>query len=314
MRWYVWCGLTSVVVACGQSRSHSGAPGVRGGRDATAGKDGSAALGGSDGGAASGSGGATSSDSGKSSGGERATAGSGAGLAGIGGVGANAGSAGAESGVAGTPAATGGVATGGSGGDGAAGEGGAAPDFACRGLTACGCGCCADSNPKVTCYYPEYGDDLAAIDEADDLASMSPDCETAGCSAGLHYVCCVTPSEAREGKYTASLTVDGRIFIMHEDPNGLYCRLLWLAPSPDGAGDYPNVDLPEGYWLQQPLEAACDDTAFAQGSAGALGRITITPSCTLDFDLSVAFGYKPDGIEIERLVASDLPVDGLVCP
>jgi hypothetical protein len=314
MRWLAWCGLACAVTACGQSRSRPAAQRAGDGSGAASGTNGSAAASGSEGSVTSGSGGATASDAGKSAGGARATAGSGAGLAGVGGAGASSGSAGAESGTAGTPAAAGGVATGGSGGDGAAGDGdgGAAPDFVCRGLTACGCGCCADSSPKVTCYYPEYGDDLVAIKDADDLASMSPDCENAGCSAGIHYVCCATPSEARAGEYTAYVTPEGGIAIMHMDPNHVFCRFLSLAPG--GPDAYPNVELPEGYSLEQPIEAACNDTAYQQGSVGALGHVTITPSCTLNLDVSVAFGYRPDAIEVERLVTSDLPVDGLVCP
>ena len=217
---------------------------------------------------------------------------------------------------AGGQGGTSGAATGGSDVAGEAGAGGApdGPDFVCDTFTACGCGCCGGSTPRLTCYYPEYGDDLAAIARDDRAASMSPSCDNAGCSLGQEYVCCVKPPASREGEVGATLNTSGLLVIHHEDPNRSYCRSLFLSTTPDGAASFENLELPEGYWLQYGTEFACGDTGFSRPAFGVMGSITLSAECKVDVDVTLVFGTRASEVETERVVAHDVVVDGLTCP
>src|SRR5262249_39769507 len=156
---------------------------------------------------------------------------------------------------------------------GEAGAGGEPPDFACDTITACGCGCCGGATPKVTCYYPEYGDDLATITRDDKATAMSPNCENAGRSLRQGDGRCVKPRERRGGHAGALVNPSGVLVIHHEAPNGLFCRSLFLLPMPDGAATFANLELPEGYWLQYGVEFSCNDTGFSRPAFGVLGSI-----------------------------------------
>lgn len=56
--------------------------------------------------------------------------------------------------------------------------------------TACGCGCCQDTEPIQECLYHSKGDDLNKIIEADKNLSQSPQCAVMGCSRPVKYIYC----------------------------------------------------------------------------------------------------------------------------
>lgn len=56
--------------------------------------------------------------------------------------------------------------------------------------TACGCGCCDESNSSERCLYKANGDDLNKIIEEDQNLKNSPQCASVGCGLGTTYKYC----------------------------------------------------------------------------------------------------------------------------
>ena len=56
--------------------------------------------------------------------------------------------------------------------------------------TACGCGCCENTEPVEKCLYKIKGESLSEVREKDKTTAQNPDCENVGCSQPIKYVYC----------------------------------------------------------------------------------------------------------------------------
>jgi hypothetical protein len=311
MRWVVWMGVVGwTVLSCARSQSHPGlGAGGAGSGGTSSGRSGDAG-GPRDGGGASGRGAvggrAGSSSTGGKAGnggtaGEGATAGAHAGASGGGNV---AGVGGATAGHSGTAGADGGDA----------GEGGA-PNASCGAYVACGCGCCANTLPGTSCFYPALGDDLDAIIAADEAAASDPGCASAGCSLGVRRVCCETPDEPGEATYGARGYIGGvnRLTIKRTGADGRCTALALVQPMADNDG--LEVTLPDGWAVESATDYACvDENSAASDSRrraiGGLGTLEFAgPSdCAVDLDLTLFFATQDGEVDAVRFFGNDVVV------
>lgn len=219
-------------------------------------------------------------------------------------------------------AASGGEAAGGkaSGGEPEAGKpatggepsAGGAPS--CEGTyRACGCGCCGGQTASITCVYPASGDDLAAIIAADKLASESPLCASAGCSAGLDYVCCeALPPVADLALYVAQVTVGGLNRLELRKQLGVCTNLVLIQPSA-APTDLP-LETPAGWApeLAGSRHLPCSASSLGPKAIGAIGKLglrVLGNACVLDAHLTLFFAANAQDVQAERFDVDALPVD-----
>jgi len=297
----------------------------------SAGRSSSAESGGSGGSAAANAGGGGTSHNGGTSGGTRAGGGGSAGAtlnggtagAATGGV-SNAGSgAGASGGIAGASVATAGSGAGGSGDMASAGTSsveaaGAAgtPELACQGSAdACGCGCCGGVALTPTCYYPEHGDDLAALVAADKATGVN--CDAVGCSIGAHLVCCETPSVDDTATYTmGGYESSYNYLVVSRKTAAGRCTQAVFVEAPDTQPVFL-LDISDGAALvnNSTQDGACDDMNGApqRAAIGGIGSMSHTAphSCSWDFDFTLFFGNDDGSVDPVRFKATKVALPGL---
>jgi hypothetical protein len=198
-------------------------------------------------------------------------------------------------------------------GGGEASDGGAA---SCSGgYHACGCGCCGGQTSRLTCVYPELGDDLAAIIAADlGRKSDLQGCSAAGCSIGVDYVCCESPAPSVEqATYTTSLLIGGinRIDIHKMTAD---CSTLTLRQRAPGAPAQPGFPLetPAGWEMERATRLACPSSAVGPLAIGAVGNITLRvldDACVADVHLALFFSSDAQTVDAERFDVDALAVD-----
>jgi hypothetical protein len=299
-----------LALACGQSHS-----------DVTkSGAGGTASSGGGERAMSGGVGGSAAGASALPMGGRAAAGSTGdvlAGHAGVstGGAGLASGNAGGISadvgGGGGAPAAgtsAGGAMTGGAGETGAAGEpstagAGGSSTFACEGsYAACGCGCCG-AVTNTACYYPEHGDDLAAIKASDQSIAMSPSCAQAGCSTGVQHVCCEAGAVDPQASYGWYFFSDDTGNAHLTRTEGERCTSLVL-PWPTGGSGAVNFDFPDAWPVagSKTMDGACDsfDESPPRDAIGALGYIHPT-SCSASFDIDFTLFFRSDDGSIDAV-------------
>jgi len=333
--------LALLAVACGKSMSHSSVtdsagtgggaqPGGKGGATTPMASGGVGAA--NAGTSAVGSGGrAASGGTSTSRAGSTSVAGAGGASGGTVGSGATAGSGVAGAGLAGMGAVTSGGAAGASMGGmaGLAAVGGTADDggaggsieLDCQGsYDRCGCGCCsAPTNPG--CYYPEHGDDLAAIKSEDQATATSPDCANAGCALGTHLVCCeaAPPDEnaVNEITYFSSDTVNTWFIRSTLDQR---CTSL-LIPTAALTGPI-SFAFPEQWPIADAStrDGECDNFGRSpdRSAIGALGTLARNADCyaAFDADFTLFFSTDSGAVDSVRFKGSFLPGSngGPLCP
>jgi hypothetical protein len=289
MRTWAWW-LVAGLVACGKTES-TGEVEHRDGDPAT--------------------GGVTSAENGASSG--DAVSGASNANAGRGGESAGAGSSSGATASAGAPDASE------AGTQGASGS----PSVECRAeYAACGCGCCG-APTTTTCFYPERGDSLEAIQRADQMLGASPGCANAGCSSGLRYVCCPTPSQTPPAAayVTTGGHISGEIYRISIRRTGADERCQWVhiarGDAPTGM-DVP-IALPAGWIVEVLTDYACKDESSAASTSrraaiGGIGRVSFvkgSAACTLDYDFTLFFASPSAGVDAvhfaSQVAAPDVP-------
>lgn len=304
------CWLIFALVACGKSERDSDAEQLRGGTTAEGGVASATASGGSGASAGnlstSGEAGALGGVTGSSPGGSPASAG----------FAADAGGGSEAGGVSGSGNEGGSSVGGEAGSAGAAG----APSFECAGeYVACGCGCCGGVTPQTVCYYPDRGDSLAAIQSEDQELAMNPECANAGCSLGVHYACCATPSDSpgaasyeASGAMVSSDLYRASIYRTGADDR---CQFVHIARG-DGppSKEFP-IALPDGWILEVLTDSACEDKNSADaskhraaiGGLGSLGFARAGSECTLEFDFTLFFSSTNGQVDAVRFQSDGLP-------
>ena len=56
--------------------------------------------------------------------------------------------------------------------------------------TACGCGCCEDSQPEIKCLNYSAGERIIEFSSEDNIVAQGSSCETANCVQGIKYIYC----------------------------------------------------------------------------------------------------------------------------
>ena len=56
--------------------------------------------------------------------------------------------------------------------------------------TACGCGCCENSQPEIKCLNYSARERIITFSSEDNIAAQGSSCETANCVQGIKYIYC----------------------------------------------------------------------------------------------------------------------------
>jgi hypothetical protein len=228
---------------------------------------------------------------------------------------------GAGSGTAGKAAgggSTSGGETGGAAGAFSAGAGGeAGASEICENYSACGCGCCGTGSVELTrCYYPEAGESLRAIIQADHATAANPNCASVGCSLGVRYACCSRggPEPAGSATYTASYvaTALDRITIVKTGSDGRCGRLGFVLPGFTSgvhtALSLPALNATSSWGFENAYELSCSMSALPPPAIGAIGSLRLRPvagGCVADVHIKTFFSRSGS------LDAQDFDADGI---
>jgi hypothetical protein len=174
---------------------------------------------------------------------------------------------------------------------------------------ACGCGCCSATPTSTACYYPTAGETLAMLKAKDDEAKARIDCNTAGCSPGVRYVCCMpgAPDPASSATYTSD-SYSGDMDHINLSKTGPDCAQLTLSRPATTKSTF-RIDGPASWGVMYASFGSCPDGGAGSGATGALGAIalhTAGDQCLIDVHVTL-FGFTSAG-ETKR---SQLDVDGL---
>jgi hypothetical protein len=186
-----------------------------------------------------------------------------------------------------------------------------APKASCEGdYLACGCGCCEDlsDSRQATCYYPEYGDSLAAIIAEDTRIKSQASCANAGCERGKRHVCCVSAPPLGKGLYDAS----------YSGPDSALIRII-KSDAEAGCSDFTlslfgkaslSSLASHGFnWMGGAHYSPCGVVANAPRAIGVTGDISSranASTCLLDVHVTVFYGLPAGDVQPVRF-----DVDGL---
>jgi hypothetical protein len=163
--------------------------------------------------------------------------------------------------------------------------------------------------------YPERGDDLAAIIAADVARKTDlQGCSAAGCSIGVDYVCCESPTpSAEQATYTTSRVIGGidRIVISKMTSDCSSLTLRERAPSAPGTTNFP-IKEPARWEFERGTRLACASSAARPPPIGALGTVSLRVldgACVVDVHVALFFSDDAHAVEAERFDADALPID-----
>jgi hypothetical protein len=162
---------------------------------------------------------------------------------------------------------------------------------------------------STSCYYPERGDDLAAIRAEDQRAAMNPNCATTGCSAGVHLVCC----EAAEPEPATYELIGYSQGVPHlgfsrvgEDGR---CSSLTIGRIGGDRSGFP-IELPERWGIEQTSDGRCNGMmgSPARDLIGALGIVSQSPPGYCSYTVDITLFFLSDNGEVDpvRFQASGL--------
>ena len=187
---------------------------------------------------------------------------------------------------------------------------------ACTGeYTACGCGCCAGTPMRAECYYPSLGESVAAIAAQDQAVKSATNCNLAGCSVGIRYVCCAPA--APEPPSSASYTTDwyiGDIDRLQVSKSGADCATLSFALPMVTRNSGFRVTLP-GYWgMVSGSFGACGDAGVSERATNAVGMFALRVSgsvCVADvhvtlFSIAASGEVRSTGLDVDGLVMTEI--------
>jgi hypothetical protein len=176
--------------------------------------------------------------------------------------------------------------------------------------TACGCGCCGGVQSRTSCYYPSLGETIAAI-TAQDLATKSAtDCAHAGCSLGIHYVCCAraAPEPSSSAAYTATGYTGGLDHVAISK-SGSDCATLSFARPLTDSNSALRISMPPSWGISNATFGACGDAGVLAQADGAVGTLALRSNgdqCLADLHATL-FAFTADG----NVKTSRLDVDGV---
>jgi hypothetical protein len=146
---------------------------------------------------------------------------------------------------------------------------------------ACGCGCCDGTPMSMACYYPTAGDTLEAIKAADDEVRATTNCQTAGCSSGTRYVCCLPADPDPPGSATYEISAwSGGLDHLDISKTGADCAHLGFASGRDPSPEF-RIETPEGWIVMSAVIDNCGDGGTGQWADGALGTMAFRKNADL---------------------------------
>lgn len=173
---------------------------------------------------------------------------------------------------------------------------------------ACGCGCCGGGPRDIACYYPTLGESTATLKAKDVASKAGVDCNLAGCSAGVNYVCCMplAPSPAAATYGTTSYMGDMEHVSISK--SGSDCATL-LMSHPGKTNTSLRIDGPANWGISGQL-GGCAEAGVGSVARGAVGSVVMHPSgesCLVDVHVTL-FNIGSDGV----VVPTRLDADGLL--
>jgi hypothetical protein len=183
---------------------------------------------------------------------------------------------------------------------------------ACTGdYTACGCGCCGGAPSKPSCYYPSLGETVATLTAQDLATKNATDCTRAGCSLGIHYVCCAeaAPEPASSATYAAT-AYSGGLDHVTISKSGSDCATLSLARPLTGSNSAFRISMPASWGVSTAVFGGCGDAGVGEQAKGAVGTFALRTDgaqCLADLHATL-FSLTADG----NVKSSRLDVDGVV--
>ena len=153
----------------------------------------------------------------------------------------------------------------------------------CSGVyDACGCGCCSGAAMTTACYYPSLGDTTANLAAQDSALRSSTNCNLAGCSAGVHYVCCaeapVEPAGTATYAVSAKAPGDGTLTTTITK-SGPECATLRFSAGPNVAAN-PAYRIASGFALVGG-EVGCGEAGANVPIMGAVGTLDVYGTGTM---------------------------------
>ena len=186
---------------------------------------------------------------------------------------------------------------------------------ACTGeYTACGCGCCGSTATNTACYYPSLGETIATVTAADQATKSATNCALAGCSIGIHYLCCapVAPDPPSSATYAAEWYIGGLDHV-RISKTGADCANLSFARPLSTPNSALRITMPPSWNVEMASFGPCGDAgAVASSAKGAVGTYALRASgtsCLADVHVTL-FAFAADG----TVLSARLDIDGLAMP
>jgi len=183
--------------------------------------------------------------------------------------------------------------------------------------TACGCGCYGGVQSRPSCYYPSLGETVATV-TAQDLATKSAtDCARAGCSLGIHYVCCAEAAAEPSASATYTATgYSGGLDHVAISKSGSDCTTLSFARPWTEGNSALRISMPASWGISAAAFGGCGDAGVldqANGAVGTLALRTDGAQCLADLHATL-FAFAPDGaakssrLDVDGVAVTGLPV------
>jgi len=175
--------------------------------------------------------------------------------------------------------------------------------------TACGCGCCGQVS-ITSCYYPSLGETIAAITAQDLTTKSATNCALAGCSLGIHYVCCAeaAPEPSSSATYTAT-GYAGDLDHVTISKSGSDCATLSFARPMTGGNSALRISTPASWGSASATFGVCGDASALDTATGAVGTLALRSNgaaCLADLHATL-FAFTADG----NVKSARLDVDGV---
>jgi hypothetical protein len=161
---------------------------------------------------------------------------------------------------------------------------------------------------STACYYPERGDDLAAIRAEDQMAAMNPNCATTGCSAGVHLVCCESAEPEPATYELLGWSQDTAYLGFSRTGEDGRCSSLTIGRRGEDRTGFP-IELPERWAIAQTSDGRCGMMGSpVRDVIGALGVVkqTLPGYCGYEIDLTLFFLADNGEVNPVRFQASGL--------
>lgn len=173
-------------------------------------------------------------------------------------------------------------------------------------LDICDCGCCGPPQHR-SCYYPALGESVSTIPNPPPPGN----CNLAGCSAGVRYICCADPGTpaAPTASYCLWITRGAEIGYKVMKREGDTCTSIDVGAL---ANRPTNISAPDALPVAGERNTPCDFGPKPTPAAGGLGSIGAGAAGGISIDVhAVLFFETATGVESERF-----DVDGLdrLCP